>query len=103
MAYFRESAKDPLVLKTLGEMMFSRNEINIILTTHIVVVSLFMTIAETASDTFVAYYLVVPGWGDPAVLIETSLLEESASGQNNLVSLFGVFRESESLSKSQYG
>jgi hypothetical protein len=55
--------------------------------------AVFIAIAETASDTFVSYYAMVSGWGDPLVLIEPTNTERAASGQSNLLAIFVILRE----------
>ena len=55
--------------------------------------SVFVAIAEAASDCFVNYDLMVTGWGDPLVLLEPTLTNAAASVQNSIVPLFAVLRE----------
>jgi hypothetical protein len=52
----------------------------------------FIAVAETASDTFVSYYGMVSGWGDPLVLFEPTNTEKAASDQNNLLPIFDILR-----------
>ena len=50
-------------------------------------------IAEAASVSFVSYYLMVSGWGDPLVLLEPSTAEQAASGQSNFNAGFAILRK----------
>jgi hypothetical protein len=55
--------------------------------------TIFLAIAGSASDTFVAYNLMVLGWGDPLVLLEPTNMSKASSSLNNLVVVFDVLRK----------
>jgi hypothetical protein len=89
--YHKRYANDHFVLKALGDIRSHPRLFMVYLYSAAVYGTVLIAIAETASESFVAYALLGSGWGNP------NLPNEPSSAPNNILSnlqpLFDALRE----------